>query len=107
VPHLGAVVALFAADQLIVHRVVAIRRGTTGLDVIIAGDSSPGSHARMPVSELVGEIESVSRGPAVINAWLSPPLGVLAVYAGYGLRFLVRLKSTISRSGAAATGTNR
>jgi hypothetical protein len=104
-PVFGTVVALFAADQLIVHRVVALVRSPAEPAVIVAGDSSPGSRARIPASELLGIVESVSRGAITVQAWLRPPWCFLGVYAGYLLRFLMQLKEKASPAGP--TGRNR
>ena len=97
IPAVGSIVALFAGEQLIVHRVISRKVEKSGATIAIAGDSSPGSEAVVTLSELFGIVQKITRGPIEVSGWCRPPLSILAVALGHIFRFLVSGKRFMTR----------
>ena len=93
IPRLASVVAVCIADQLIVHRVTGRTSRDGQVTIVVRGDSSPGSFARLQPGEIIGKVASVCRNGKRSTRWVSPPLSIVALTAGPVLRMLVRLKA--------------
>jgi hypothetical protein len=90
-PAPGHVIAFFAQDQLILHRVLwACRKSRQGVgSVWVQGDAMPFSYAKIAVDDVVGTAVSLSKNPSMRDWWLRPPLSIAAVEIGFGLHVLV------------------
>jgi hypothetical protein len=91
-PRRGMVIAFFAGDQLIVHRIIRVATGPAGLrELLVHGDSSPGSRAVISQDRAIGDVIAVKRDGRPAAAWLRPPLSWFAVVAGFALQGAVIL----------------
>jgi hypothetical protein len=93
-PLRGEVVAFFNGNQLIVHRVLRRKKnGDRTWSLAVYGDSSPCSGGTVLSSRVIGIVRHIKRDGRKHSLWLSSPLRILALPAG----FLFRCRVSIGR----------
>jgi hypothetical protein len=98
-PSLGVVVAFFNENQLVVHRIIGVKKkeGDTW-QLLIHGDSSPRSQSKIESDQIVGTVEYVKRGNKKITCWFIFPLRIVIIPLGFILQLLVWIKVGIRRN---------
>jgi hypothetical protein len=87
----GQIIAFFNSDQLIIHRVYAVKKGVDGnLLYAVWGDSSPGSHGEISVSAVAGRVHHLVRNGKKHSLWFFYPFCLLALLTGPLLRASVK-----------------
>ncbi len=97
-PSLGKVVAFFAGDQLITHRIIWYKQiNYNNWLLTIHGDASPFSLSQINTDEVIGTIRYLKRKNRKITFSLNYPYRIIAIPIGIVLQFVVAIKLLINR----------
>jgi hypothetical protein len=89
----GHAIAFFNNDQLIIHRVYAVRKSQDGKRIYrIWGDSSPGSHGEIASGSVAGRVHHIVRKGGKHSLWFRYPFCIVALLLGPLLRTIVTIK---------------
>lgn len=95
---LGSVVAFFAGEQLIVHRVIWHKK--TGYDkgeILVHGDASPLSIIKIKPDQIIGTVEYVKRHNKIMTLSFNDLYRIVAIPLGFILQFFVSIKMDMRR----------
>ena len=80
---IGKIAAFFLEDQLIMHRVIWIKkRSRLKQDVWTRGDSSPGSLSRISSESIIGTVIGTQNGKKIKKIWCAFPSSLISIVAG-------------------------
>jgi hypothetical protein len=89
----GTVVAFYCSDQLIVHRVICVKKNESGgKKLFVWGDSSWGMPAVIEAARCIGTVVAVTRNGRPAGRWLRFPFTLLAIGAGILIHLVHTLK---------------
>ena len=95
-PSPGTVVAFFAGEQLIVHRIIWCKKKADGRwDISVHGDASPGSQSKINADQVIGSVEYVKRQNRKITLTFNDAYRIIAIPLGLILQFIVALRLNI------------
>jgi signal peptidase I len=88
----GHVIAFFNNDQLIIHRVYAVRKDRNGnRHYRVCGDSSTDSHGDINAESVEGKVHHLLRNGKKHSLWFRYPFCLLALFLGPLLKACVPL----------------
>jgi signal peptidase I len=94
----GHAIAFFNSDQLIIHRVYAVRKDRTeNRQYRIWGDSSPDSHGEINLKSVEGRVHYLVRNGKKHSLWFRYPFCLLALLLGPLLKGCVVLSRGLGR----------
>ena len=97
IPSLGTVVAFFAGEQLIVHRIVWCRKTANDKwKILVHGDASPFSISKINSGQVIGTIEYVKRQNRKITLSINDAYRIIAIPLGLIIQLIVALRLNIS-----------
>jgi len=98
IPALGMVVAFFIENQFVVRRVVWYRKiEENRWQLIIRGDTCPGSLTRIDSDQVIGTVSGIKRGDTGMSCWCEFPWRIVTILLGFMLQLAVAIKSSLSK----------
>lgn len=96
IPSLGAVVAFFSGEQLIIHRVIwCKKKANDGWDILVHGDASPYSISKINSDQIIGTIEYAKRQNMTITLSFNDAYRIIAIPLGLMIQLIVALRLNI------------
>ena len=96
IPSLGAVVAFFSGEQLIIHRIIWCKKKADGeWDILVHGDASPFSISKINSDQVIGAIEYVKRENKKVTLSFNDAYRIIAIPLGLMLQLMVALRLNI------------
>jgi signal peptidase I len=96
----GHALAFFTGNQLIIHRICAVRKDPDGNRIYsIRGDSSPDSHGEISAQFVAGRVQHVHRHGRKYYLWFHYPFCLVTLLVGPAMRVCVSLRKALRTSG--------